>query len=72
MDMIVFLDFVYFEENRMAKSLRIFSSFMTVGPGHFDEYSFRLFTIEIYLAIAKNLKQIGMMKMQCVTMYLHI
>ena len=30
--MIVFLNFVYFEENRMAKSLRIFSNFMTVGP----------------------------------------
>ena len=26
------LDFFYFQENRIPKSLRIFSSFMTVGP----------------------------------------
>ena len=30
--MIFLLNFVYFEENHMAKSLSIFSSFMTVGP----------------------------------------
>ena len=29
------LNFFYSQKNRMAKSLRIFSSFMTVGPGMF-------------------------------------
>ena len=33
------------------------------------EYLFRLFTIEINSAIANNLKPIGLMKMQCVTIY---
>ena len=28
------LNYFYFEDNRMEKSLRISSSFMTVGPGH--------------------------------------
>ena len=31
--MIILLNFFYFQENRMTKSLRIFSSFMTVDPG---------------------------------------
>ena len=39
---------------------------------HLAEYLFRLFTIEINSAIANNLKPIGMMKMQCVTIYPNI
>ena len=34
---------------------------------HLAEYFFRFFTIEIDSAIANNLKPIGMMEMQCVT-----
>ena len=33
---------------------------------------FRLFTIEINSAIANNLKPIGLMEMQCVTIYSNI
>ena len=32
-DVIILLNFVYFDGNHMAKSFRIFSSIMTVGPG---------------------------------------
>ena len=39
---------------------------------HLAESPFRLFTIEINPAIAENLKPIGMMKMQCVTIYPNI
>ena len=31
-DLIILLNCVYFKENYMAKSLRIFSGFMTAGP----------------------------------------
>ena len=37
------------------------------APGSLGRISFRLFTLEINSAIANNLKPIGMMKMQCVT-----
>ena len=36
------------------------------------EYFVRLFMIEINSAIVNNLKPIGMMKMQCITIYLNI
>ena len=36
---------------------------------HLAENNFRLSTIDINSAIANNLKPIGMMEMQCVTMY---
>ena len=39
---------------------------------HLSEYFFRLFKIEIHSAISNNLKPIGMMKMQCVTIYPNI
>ena len=39
---------------------------------HLFEYFYRLFTIEINSAIANNLKPLGMMKMQCVTIYPNI
>ena len=42
-----------------------------LSPGP-TEYIFRWFTIEINSIIANNLKSIGMMKMQCVTIYPNI
>ena len=39
---------------------------------HSAEYSFRLFTIEINSAIANNMKPIGMMTLQRVTIYPNI
>ena len=39
---------------------------------HLAEYFFRLFTIKINSAIANILKPLGIMKMQCVTIYLNI
>ena len=39
---------------------------------HMVDYCFRLFTVEINLVIARNLKPIGMIKMQGVTIYLNI
>ena len=39
---------------------------------HLAEYFFGLFTIALNSAIANDLKPIGMMKMQCVTVYPNI
>ena len=39
------------------------------APVLLGRYFSRLFTIEINSAIANNLKPIGMMEMQCVTIY---
>ena len=44
----------------------------TQPPVPLDRIFFRLFTIEISLAIANNLKPIGMMKMLCVTIFPNI
>ena len=42
-------------------------SYFIKPRSHLAEYFFRLFTIEIHSAIPNNLKPIGMMEMQCVT-----
>ena len=39
---------------------------------HSAEYILRLFTLEINSAIANNLKPIGMIEIQCVTIYPNI
>ena len=39
---------------------------------HLAEYFFRLLTIELNSPIANNLKPIGKIKMQCVTIYPNI
>ena len=44
------LDFFYFQENRIAKSLRIFSSFMTVGP-ELNDSCFRCYTFSLTVKI---------------------
>ena len=60
-------------QTSIAEDLKSLLGPLCLKPrSHLAEYFFRLCTIEINSAIANNLKLIGMMKMQCVTLYPNI
>ena len=57
---------------KIMKKLGKFMKNCQKPRSHLAKYFFRLFMIEMNSAIANNLKHIGLMKRQCVTIHLNI